>query len=76
MMAEYQYEEAVRKFASARSGLEAVQAEIAQHGSNLERMGRLKWGEQAVAQAEKDLAAKIKAWEACKEKERSPDETD
>ena len=74
MMAEYQYEEAVRKFAAARRDVEAVEAEIARQGSNLERVSRLKFHKQQMAQAEKDLTVKIRAWEECKKREQNPSE--
>ncbi len=74
MMAEFQYEEAVRKFANARRDVDAVEAEIARQGSNLERVSRLNFNKQQMAQAEKDLTVKIRAWEQCKEKERNPPE--
>jgi hypothetical protein len=71
MMAEYEYEEAVRKFASARRTVEAVEAEIAQQGRNLERVARLNFSRQTMTQAERDLTAKIRAWEGCKQREAS-----
>lgn len=74
MMAEYEYEEAVRKFESTRRNVTLVEAEIAQQGSNLERQGRLKWSQQTFAQAQKDLTAKIRAWEDCKQRELNPPE--
>src|SRR5574340_463258 len=74
MMAEYEYEEAVRKFEAARRNLELVEAEIKQQGSSLERQGRLKWSQQTLAQAQQHLTAKIRAWEACKQRELNPPE--
>ena len=74
MMAEYQYEEAVRKFANARRDVEGVEAEIARQGSNLERVSRQNFHKQQFAQAEKDLTVKIRAWEECKERERTAPE--
>jgi hypothetical protein len=47
----------VRKFAGARRNVEAVEAELAQQGSNLERLFRPKWSQQVVAQSERDLTA-------------------
>ncbi len=55
-----------------RRDVEAVEAELARQGSNLERVSRLNFHKQQMALAEKDLTVKIRAWEQCKEKESHP----
>ena len=74
MWAEFEYEEAVRKFAAARTDVEAVQTEIASQGSNLEREGRLKRTQQLFAEMDKNLRLKVRAWEDCKKRELGSDE--